>query len=378
MAAYYNEIDSFAASWLRKLIKAGHIAPGDVDERDIRDVRPGDLASYTQCHFFAGIGVWSYALRRAGWPDDRPVWTGSCPCQSFSAAGKGAGFVDERHLWPAWYHLIGECRPDVIFGEQVEAAIRHSWLDLVQTDLEGIGYACGAYGLPAAGFGAPHIRSRLYFVAHTTGIRFEQRWGTASTTVQGQRPERSGEHARSEHTGKLQGRPEGLCGSSELGHPSPGGLGIDGGAPRDTGHSDEPERAEFMGDASSEGLEKQRGERRTSCETRGGSAGETLVGAGSPTNQDRTCFPKRKTRAEPGPANGFWSSAEWIACRDGKARPVEPGVAPLASIPAKGVGREQSKLLKLARSNRVGRLRGYGNSITAEVAVEFIRAYLNR
>ncbi|WP_429497311.1 DNA cytosine methyltransferase [Robbsia andropogonis] len=110
-AAYYNEIDPYAAAWLRNLIEAGHIAPGMVDERSIEDVRPDDVRGFTQCHFFAGIGVWSYALRRAGWPDDRPVWTGSCPCQPFSAAGKGSGFADERHLWPAFHHLIRECRP---------------------------------------------------------------------------------------------------------------------------------------------------------------------------------------------------------------------------------------------------------------------------
>jgi hypothetical protein len=64
-AAYYNEFDPQKAAWLRELIKAGLIAPGDVDERSIKDVRPADVMGYTQCHFFAGIGVWSYALRLA-------------------------------------------------------------------------------------------------------------------------------------------------------------------------------------------------------------------------------------------------------------------------------------------------------------------------
>lgn len=65
MTAYYNEIDPFAAAWLRELIKAGHIAPGEVDTRSIEDVAAVDLVGFTQCHFFAGIGVWSYALRCA-------------------------------------------------------------------------------------------------------------------------------------------------------------------------------------------------------------------------------------------------------------------------------------------------------------------------
>lgn len=46
MSAYYNEIEPFAAAWLRNLIAAGHIAPGDVDERSIEDVRPDDLRAY--------------------------------------------------------------------------------------------------------------------------------------------------------------------------------------------------------------------------------------------------------------------------------------------------------------------------------------------
>ena len=172
--AFYNEIDPYCAQWLRNLIDAGHIAPGVVDERSIEDIAPNELREYTQVHCFAGIGVWSYALRLAGWPDDRPVWTGSCPCQPFSSAGKGHGFADERHLWPAWHHLIRECRPSVVFGEQVENAITHGWVDLVATDLESCGYAFGAIGVPAAAV-SDHSRERVWFVADAD-LPIENQW----------------------------------------------------------------------------------------------------------------------------------------------------------------------------------------------------------
>ena len=61
MTAYYNEIEPYAADWLRNLIDAGLIAPGDVDERDIREVQPDELKGYTQCHFFAG--PWRLVVR---------------------------------------------------------------------------------------------------------------------------------------------------------------------------------------------------------------------------------------------------------------------------------------------------------------------------
>lgn len=162
---YYNEIDPYAAQWLRNLIARGLIAPGDVDERSIIDVQPEDLKGYDQCHFFAGIGGWSYALRLAGVPDDRLVWTGSCPCQPFSTAGRQRGSEDERHLWPAFFRLISKRRPASVFGEQVAGAAGLAWLEHVCADLEGAGYAAAAANLPACSVGAPHMRERLWWIA---------------------------------------------------------------------------------------------------------------------------------------------------------------------------------------------------------------------
>ena len=140
------------------------IADGDVDERSILDVSAGDLAGYDQCHFFAGIGGWSYALRLAGWPDDREVWTGSCPCQPFSSAGKQKGTADKRHLWPTFRDLIAECKPSVVFGEQVASRLGREWLADVRAEMETLGYAVGAADIGAASVGAPHIRQRLWWV----------------------------------------------------------------------------------------------------------------------------------------------------------------------------------------------------------------------
>lgn len=164
-AAYYNEIDPYAAQWLRNLINAGHIAAGDVDERSIVDVQASDIVGYVQCHFFAGIGGWSAALRLARWSDDLSVWTGSCPCQPFSTSGKKAGATDRRHLWPAFGKLIADCRPAIVFGEQVARAAGHKWLSGVRSDLETHSYAVGAANLCAACVGKWHRRQRLYWVA---------------------------------------------------------------------------------------------------------------------------------------------------------------------------------------------------------------------
>lgn len=168
---YYNEFDRRKAAELRRLIADGKIPAGDVDERPIQEVRPHEVVHYTQQHFFAGIGGWSLALRLAGWPDSRPVRTGSCPCGPFSIAGNLLAEADPRHLWPVFCDLITFGEPTVTFGEQVASKAGVSWMSGVRADLEGRGYEVGAADLCAAGVGAPHIRQRLYWVANPASHR---------------------------------------------------------------------------------------------------------------------------------------------------------------------------------------------------------------
>lgn len=175
MTAYYSENDPFAAAWLNELIKENLIAPGEVDTRSICDVAASDLGGFTQHHFFAGIGGWSYALRLAGWADDRPVWTGSCPCPPYSVAavahGGAKGSDDSRDLWPECWRLCREYGPDTFFGEQVANAVSWGWLDRAALDFETENYALGALVLRADSYGAAHERKRIYFVAHASGER---------------------------------------------------------------------------------------------------------------------------------------------------------------------------------------------------------------
>jgi len=336
--AYYNEVDPFAAAWLRELIREGHIAPGEVDERDIRDVVPAELAGFTQCHFFAGIGVWSYALRRAGWPDDQPVWTGSCPCQPFSAAGEGKGFDDERHLWPAFFHLIEQCEPSIVAGEQVASGGAGLWFDLVQADLEAMGYAFGLVPVPAAGFGGAHIRDRAFWVADASGGGWARtRWGCTTE----------------------EWRTAQLCGIGRMGHA--GGAGLARGAGRALGN--ECQAVERTGGLSGGMAYAHSQSERGIC----GSQGTPQICAESQIWQrngqwhgnihDRGRAAERRTDA---PMLGR-DAADWLFCRDGKWRPVEPGTFPLAHEAAA----------------RVGRLRGYGNAIDAEVATGFIEAVID-
>jgi DNA (cytosine-5)-methyltransferase 1 len=357
MSAYYNEIDEKAAAWLRELIKARLIADGEVDTRSIVDVRPGDLRGFRQCHFFAGIGGWSYALRLAGWPDDRPVWTGSCPCQPFSSAGKGRGTEDARHLWPQFRRLIRKRRPSVVFGEQVASKAGRVWLSAVFADAEALAYRAAGADLCAAGVGAPHIRQRLYFVLadlHPTrrGARRTSEAGNGRDTA---RLELAGLRAVGELADSLPaGRAEGWAIARR-------GSVAGGGSVGELAESDYDGRKRGS-------IHLLAGQSRSaSTDTaRNSEAGELAYSdmrqrkqsargwAGSGEAQGWRSFGEFAGSSDA----SFWSECDWIPCRDGKARPVEPGSFPLAH----GI------------SARVGRLRGYGNAIVPQVAAAFIAA----
>ncbi|HBX8193642.1 TPA: DNA cytosine methyltransferase [Klebsiella pneumoniae] len=369
--ALYNEIDPFAAQWLRNLIAAGHIAPGEVDERSIEDVTPDDLRGFTQCHFFAGIGVWSHSLRLAGWPDDRPVWTGSCPCQPFSPAGKGDGFADERHLWPQFFHLISERRPQHVFGEQVAAGNANVWFDLVQADLEGMGYAFGLVPFTSAGIGAPHIRERAYWVANADSVISDRRGNVRapgrdeySNGGDDVRLADAGREYKGSARNKERAGEDGGLGNANVTRLE-GLSGNDGAAGREgtTGPAAAPGVHDGMANTDNE----QHSIAVSGCGHEHASTGR---------EQDPAASAGLRGDYRPLEVNGFWRDADWLLCRDGKWRPVEPGTFPLVDGAAARMGRVEPGVARVASSNRVGRLKGYGNAINAQAAAAFIRAYM--
>jgi DNA (cytosine-5)-methyltransferase 1 len=366
MTAYYNEIDIYAAEWLRNLIKAGHIPDGEVDTRSIIDVAPDDLRAFTQCHFFAGIGGWGLALRLARWPDDRPIWTGSCPCQPFSVAGKGAGTNDPRHLWPHFHRLIAACRPPVVMGEQVAGAAGYGWLDGVRADLARENYASRGVDIPACAVDAPHIRQRLYWVASDMGNADHQRLeGWSSPQRDEQRShgqiESCGFRSDMANTGcelwpkRCESRPapENRGNRSEEDihdqRRSDGDM-----ANLHEGRQLEPvnagERPEGMGSSQSSRDSGGDALANTSDDSPWPRLQQTEQAGGRPVD-DRRHSPRGK---------GFWSDHIWLTGADGKSRRAKPGLPLLAhGIP-----------------NRVGRLRAYGNAIVPQVAAEVIAAFM--
>ena len=320
MAAYYNEFDPNAAAWLRQLIKQGLIADGDVDDRSIVDVRPEDIRGYEQCHFFAGIGGWSYALRLAGVSDSEPLWTASLPCQPFSTAGKQLGKSDERHLLPHFIELVRQCSPNRIFGEQVPGAIRHGWLDDLYTEMEQENYAVGACVLTAAGAGAYHIRQRLYWMANANSKRCD--W---EPVLLRQEQDKALQVTRgSANDGLAYSMRIRQQGQGELGQSLHTAQSGDREVDRAINVSDISNRTKVsgMGDTEHNG-------RITSEKSKGN--GETIHNSETWENSTR-----ESTGASTPRIISEWSSPDWIYCRDNKYRPIKSSSIKMAH----GVSRE--------------------------------------
>ena len=374
LSAYYNEIDAYCCDWLSNLMDAGHITPGKIDNRSIEELTPDDLEGYERCHFFAGIGGWELALNWAGWTG--PAWSGSCPCQPLSSAGQQKGHADKRHLWPAFQSLIAKCQPPTVFGEQVASKDGREWFAAVRADLEHVGYACGCADLAAAGVGAPHIRQRLFWVADASGPSRQrgareflaQEEGISSTW------ESNGDKSiRLEDGGEI-GR---MAHGNEPGHAPVFRSGVEGVCEEGTSEralsrSERGSPTVGMGDAIGAGLEghprhgDRGGESGRQQEESDGSvaeAGALGSGMGNAESGDErgTWEPREGDGRESTPRrSGAWDNAILIPCADGKARPVEPSIQPLASgVPA-----------------RVGRLRAYGNAIVPQVAAVFVQAFI--
>ena len=108
------------------------------------------------------------------------VLTGGFPCQPYSMAGKRLGKEDDRHLWPEMLRVIREVKPRWVIGENVLGLVNWNGglvFHEVQTDLEAQGYEVFPYVLPACGVNAPHLRFRIWFVAHSNNKGGSTRFG---------------------------------------------------------------------------------------------------------------------------------------------------------------------------------------------------------
>jgi len=236
-------------------------------------------------------------------------------------------------------------------------------------------YAIGTLDISAASVGAPHIRQRLYFVADSGSERRDGqrlRLQSGQTRQAGAEVGRCGKDGlvadatKSRREGNMAGEVFGGRDSAWQDERTTGSGTVD-----ELVYAEQP-RLEGSADEGDSSQGRQASVRSTGSTS--GTAGELADTGWQQDNQQRD-----RGQAEQGsdgqnnrilggsggelcgPTNGFWRNAEWIYCRDGKYRPTEPGSPPLAT----GI------------TNRVGKLRGYGNAINAQVAQAFIEAYMS-
>lgn len=161
---------------------------------------------------FSGIGGLELGLERAGlgpvtwqceidpfcravlakhWPDatrfedvTRPrVWPrvdlicGGFPCQDVSALGAGRGIGGERSsLWWHFARIVEQVAPAWVVVENVASGASR-WLHHVRHQLHLLGYRTRALGIAASDVGAPHIRRRIFVVAHADSVNLREQSG---------------------------------------------------------------------------------------------------------------------------------------------------------------------------------------------------------
>ena len=111
------------------------------------------------------------------------ILSGGFPCQPFSQAGLKKATEDPRHLFPYIAEGIRQCRPRIVFLENVEGILSCKTADgepvlkYVLRRLEEMGYRATAGIFSASEVGAPHQRKRVFILGYTEGTGFEETEG---------------------------------------------------------------------------------------------------------------------------------------------------------------------------------------------------------
>lgn len=182
--------------------------------------------SFTYLSLFSGIGGLDLGLDRAGmtcvgqvewnpycrevlahhWPevprhDDvrtAPAWwlggsrpavdlvAGGFPCQPFSVIGNRRGIADERWGWPWMLDVIRAVGPRYVLVENVPGLLADTdAFGTVLADLADLGFDAQWSIVSACAVGAPHVRERLFLLAHAPRHDGEQPMHLPAAVPQG-------------------------------------------------------------------------------------------------------------------------------------------------------------------------------------------------
>ena len=286
---------------------------------------------------------------------------GGPPCQPVSLAGKRQGQSDDRWLWGEALRLVEVVRPPWCLFENPPGIVSLG-LDRILADLEGLGYSARTFEIPACAVDAPHIRQRVWIVAHARRERRQQKAGSTS--------QNEGAHGWGQESNYIASSD----GPNHLAHPNGGYASTErvttqretrtaaGQQPQDDGtgqlaHAEGERRQPGPAD---NGLDCQRVESRGGKPVQPPLGGEDVSDLADRNGEHRRPGAEGKNGAQAGDSSDGWTQYEWIECTDGKARRVKPGV----------------RLLAHRVPGRVARLRALGNAVVPQVVERIGRALM--